>query len=156
MSVADPAPVAERVLELQLFVPIRPKGQGRPRFDPRSARAYTDNATRAYVDTLRAAAAAEWGDREPLTGPLVIYVHAAFPLPKRADGRRYHTMRPDWDNIGKSCADALQPHHVKRKGQWVTLWRGVIADDAAIVEGRVRKEWSALGGGLTIKLWSLQ
>lgn len=149
-------PTADRVLELQLFVPIKPKGHPRLKFDLRSGRAYTDKATRAYDDALRAAAAVEWGNREPLTGPLVIYVHAAFPLPKRGKDRRYHTMRPDWDNIGKSCSDALQPHHVKRKGQWVTLWGGVIADDAAIVEGRVRKEWSALGGGLTIKLWSLQ
>lgn len=148
--------VADRVLELQLFVPIKPKGQGRPRFDPRSARAYTDKNTRDYIAALRAAAAVEWGEREPLTGPLAVHVYAAFPLPKRAGNRRWHMMRPDWDNIGKAACDALQPHHVKRRGRWETLWAGVIADDAAIVEGRVRKEWSALGGGLTIKLWSLK
>lgn len=139
---AAPVPQAEHVLEFSLFVPITPKGQGRPRFDPRSGRAYTPAGTRAYIAALRTAAEVKWGAREALEGPLSVYVDASFSLPKRGGERRFHVQRPDADNIAKAALDALTGL--------------VFADDTQVVDLSVRKGWSIEGASLRIKVWSLQ
>lgn len=155
MSVADDA--GERALELHLTVPITPKGQGRPRFDPRSGRAYTDEKTRAYIGAVRAAAEIAWGAREPLSGPVWLSVRAIFSLPKAAlrKGRAHHTQKPDGSNVLKAVEDALLPHWIKRKGVQEQIWAGVLADDAQIVDARVRKEWSIERAALVVQVWSL-
>lgn len=143
----------DRVLELSLVLPIKPKGQARARHDSRSGRIYTPTAALQYSATIRAAAQAAWGDREPLTGPVVLSIQAAFAIPKTRRGQvEHHLQPPDGDNIWKAVADALQPY--KRKGK--IIWPGVMTNDAHVVDGRVRKVWSALGSSLSIKLWSLQ
>lgn len=147
--------VTDRALEMHLFVPIRPRGQGRARFDRRSGRAYTPQETRAYVDTIRAAAQALWGDRPALTGAAHVQVFASFALPKRAADRVFHLQRPDVDNLVKAALDALLPVRKKRQDVLVTVWPGVLADDCQVVELSARKTWSVDGAGLTIRVWSL-
>lgn len=131
--------MTDPVRQFALRLPILPKGQGRPRFDPRSGRAYTPPTTRAYTDVIAAAAKAHWGDEPALEGPLMISVVAQFAIPKTAKGRRHHTQKPDASNILKAAEDALS---------------GIVfRDDAQITSARVRKEW-ATEHALHITVWS--
>lgn len=136
--------MTDPVLQFRLDVAITPKGQGRPRFNAASSRAYTPKTTRDYVDALRAAAMTQWSDA-PLEGPLKVSVVALMPLPKSARGRTHHLQKPDLDNIVKAAIDALLPHKT---------WPGVFADDCQIVSLKARKDW-AVDGALSICVWSL-
>jgi Holliday junction resolvase RusA-like endonuclease len=72
-----------------------------------------------------------------LTGGLVLLVYAFFAIPpswpqwKQREARAnliVPTGRPDWDNVGKICSDAMN---------------GVVyADDSAIVDAVVRKRFT--------------
>lgn len=141
MNLAAPLLVDQRTLELSLVIPIRPRGQGRPRFDPRSGRAYTDEKTRAHVATITAAAHATWAPKALLTGPVALCVRCIFALPKRAVERAFHVQKPDGSNCFKAAEDAL-----------IGV---VIADDAQVTEGAFRKEWSVAGDAIAIQVWSL-
>lgn len=132
--------MSERTIEMVLSLDVKPKGQGRPRFDPRSSRAYTPKNTREYVKMIRAAVEKYWGDRDKLNGAVAVAIEANFQLPKRTV-RIFHTQRPDADNIAKACLDAMQ---------------GVIfGDDAQVIDLRSQKNWSVIGNQLSITVWSV-
>ena len=132
---------SEPVKQFAMRLPILPKGQGRPRFDPRSGRAYTPPTTRAYADVIKSAALLQWGDEPALEGPVTISVVAQFAIPKTAKGRKHHVQKPDASNILKAVEDALN---------------GIVfKDDSQIVSARVRKEW-ALEHSLHITVWSVE
>ena len=132
--------MTERTVEMVLALDVKPKGQGRPRFDPRSSRAYTPKNTREYVNAIRAAVKEYWGDREKLGGAVAVCISANFQLPKRTV-RIFHTQRPDADNIAKACLDAMN---------------GVIfGDDAQVIDLRSQKNWSVVGNSLAITVWSV-
>lgn len=143
----------DRVRQFVMDLEIKPKGQGRPRF---AGHAYTPKATRDYAKALRSEARRIWGYRPPLDGPLAASITARFALPKSAKGRTYHTQRPDADNIAKAVLDALMPERAKRRGERVTIWPGVIMDDAQVVHLRASKEWSLDGDWLHVCIWSLE
>lgn len=114
-----------------------PVGKGRPRFVRETGHAYTPAHTRSYEVALRLAGQDAIGIREPLEGPLAVYVEALFPVPaswskkKRAEalaGRVQPTVKPDADNLLK-VLDALNE----------VVWR----DDKQIVEAHVLKRYSA-------------
>lgn len=83
--------------------------------------------------------------RPRIDGPVRMTVDVYLPRPRshwRVDGslspagrRATHvpTKKPDWDNVGKLVADALNPKQGKG---------GAYPDDAAVADGRVRKHWA--------------
>lgn len=118
-----------------------PKGKGRPRFDPRSLRAYSPAPTVKYEAALRKAASEAMAGRPLFSGPLAVTilatlrVPASWPQAKRAAavaGRLWPTSRPDVDNIQKIALDALNK----------VVW----PDDAAVVECHARKRYGARPG----------
>lgn len=116
-----------------------PVGQGRGRamstsfgprvYDPPRAKAWKRNA--AAIMQVRAAGAG-W---EPATRPVALVLDAVFALPKdRRRGPQERTWRPsapDGDNLLKAVQDAANG----------VLW----ADDALVVDARVRKWYAAPG-----------
>lgn len=121
-------------------LPGAPRGKGRHRAQlvQRAGQAprihsHPDQKTEVYEGALRVAAGLVMRGRPLLTGPLDCTVFAFFPIPKswpkaKREAAIARTLRPgvkpDWDNIAK-VSDALN----------LVVW----ADDAAIVDGVVRK-----------------
>jgi len=114
-------------------------GKGRPRFTNRNGyvTAYTPKKTLDYEKKVREAYLEEyqplrWVDKEPLE----MIVNAYFEIPKSASKKarenmllnEYPTKKPDFDNILKSIADALNGMAYE--------------DDCQIVSATVNKIWS--------------
>ena len=110
-----------------------PVGKGRPRFVKSTGRAFTPEKTVRFEDRLSIVAQEAMAGRDPLDGPLELYVEIRMPVPlskpKRwreaaLAGLIHPTKKPDWDNFAKTV-DALN----------MIVW----VDDAQIVDGRVKK-----------------
>jgi len=95
-------------------IPGKPFGKQRPKFTTRGkfAKAYTPKETIAAEAVVAREARKHF--KEPLSGPVEIWVVAKFVPPKSWPKYRkaeclgtYHTQKPDWDNIGKLISDAL-------------------------------------------------
>lgn len=140
------------VLRFRLILPLTPKGKGRARSG--QGRMYTPKTTRDYEAAIRAAAILAWKEEAAMTGPLHMTVNAFMPLPAKAKGRTHHTQKPDLDNIVKAVKDALNPQRKKVRGEWVTVWHGVYADDCQVVRCLSAKQW-AVDGLLTVSIWSV-
>lgn len=102
-----------------------------------TARAYTASPYRVWQKAAHAEAAAVWGPRAPLTGPLEVRVlvvrqsadrEALAPQP-----RRWRQGKPDADNAAKAALDAL-------------VAVGVMADDVQVVRLVVEQVWGATAG----------
>lgn len=121
-------------------LPGAPRGKGRHRAQlvqragqkPR-IHSHPDQKTEIYEGALRVAAGIAMRGRPLLTGNLDCTIFAFFPIPaswskaKRAAAIARTVrpgVKPDWDNIAK-VTDALNK----------VVW----ADDAAVVDGTVRK-----------------
>ena len=126
--------------EIRLTVFGEPRGKDRPRFDPRSGRAYTTTAT-VRAEQMIVAAWLEAGC-PVLDGPLRLTIEVALHRPKghwlrsgdlSAAGSRtpWPTRRPDVDNLVKLVADALNGRAYR--------------DDALIVEARIVRRWANPG-----------
>lgn len=120
-----------------LTIPGEPVAKGRPRITTIGghARSYTPARTRSYEAEIRAIAAEEWGQREPLDDVQIeVAVYVFRPIPASWSGRKQlaaskgqvrPTTKPDADNYAKSACDALN---------------GVVfRDDALITDLVVRK-----------------
>jgi Holliday junction resolvase RusA-like endonuclease len=74
---------------------------------------FTKEATRSYQALIKEIAGGmmDMLGLEPLTGPLQLCVTVLRPAPKSWPKRRateiWDTRRPDFDNLGKTVADAL-------------------------------------------------
>jgi Holliday junction resolvase RusA-like endonuclease len=77
------------------------------------------------------------GNRPPIEGELTIVVTVFMPVPKSWSSRKQAqalaglirpTTKPDWDNLGKTAADALN--------------EVVYLDDKQVVDGSVHKFYS--------------
>lgn len=123
-----------------LLVPGEPTGKGRPRFARATGRAFTPAKTRLAENRIYIA----WLDagQPRLDGPLELIVLAVLERPaahwKRdgtfsAAGQRSHwpTKRPDWDNVAKLTADALDGYGY--------------GNDSQIVHATVTKRWANPG-----------
>lgn len=94
--------------EIELIIPGKPRGKGRPRFG--NGTAYTDKETAEYGLT-----ALQTG-LKPLSGAVHMDITAYYPIPrsgskasrlKRERGEEYPLVKPDIDNITKIIMDAL-------------------------------------------------
>ena len=125
---------------VEFIIPGEPQGKGRPRFT-KTGHTYTPDATREYEQRVK------WAFRTQCRAvvfdektPLMLSVHAYMERPKSASritrqlmgaGKLRPLKKPDWDNIGKIVADALNgiAYH----------------DDAQIVDANVHKYYCADG-----------
>ena len=93
-------------------VPGTPQGKGRARFARQGGfmRAYTPEKTVAYEGLIALAAQEAMKGRELLEGPLIVCVFATFHTPpswskKKKAATRWHTGKPDADNVLKAVGD---------------------------------------------------
>ena len=106
------------------------RSKGRPRFDPRTRRTYTDKRTNqyeGYVAQCAGVAMAESVQSFPIDDPVAIDLVFTLRRPKKP---RFElpAIRPDLDNYVKAVVDGMQ-------------MAGVFTDDARIVEIHARKQY---------------
>ena len=128
---------------IQIRLPGPPRGKGRHRArvvtmpgQGARVRTHSDPKTVAYEGALRLAAGAAMVGRTPIRGMMKVAIFAMMPIPvswskKRQQAARDRSVRPttkpDFDNLAK-VVDALNG----------IVW----VDDAAVVDGYVRKFYS--------------
>lgn len=120
-----------------------PHGKGRPRFRRfgNFVSTYTDAKTKSYEDAAKDAAKVAMGSSPPIESPVRLDLIIRLPVPKsyakkRAEaclnGSEWPTKKPDWDNVAKSIADAMNDV--------------VFLDDTQIVIARIVKVYAAEPG----------
>lgn len=120
-------------------IPGKPRAWQRARLAKRGCHHFTDDKTRtAKSDIAWAFNAARPSHVHRWSGPVRLCVTAYFPIPVNTPkairsameaGNVWYPHKSDWDNIGKLPSDALN---------------GIAyIDDGQIVDGRVRKYYSA-------------
>lgn len=125
-------------MRITLIVPRTPVAKGRPEFCRRGGfvRAITPERTREYAKLVKAYASMH--PQQELHGPLRFRVAFVFDLPiskwrkRNPVPRQWHTITPDWDNLGKAICDALNGIYYH--------------DDASICLATVAKITEAQGG----------
>ena len=100
-------------MEIKFTVPGVPVGKGRPRFT-RQGHAYTPEKTAAYEGKVRLCWKAQSGQGFAGGIPLRASIMAYFPIPKSVSKKKaaamegkFHTKKPDSDNLCKSLLDAI-------------------------------------------------
>jgi len=118
-------------------------GKGRPRFARRGnfVQTYTDTKTKFYEALIAESAKLAMGSSEPLETPVSLYCYIRLPIPKSYSKKRVEaclngfekpTKKPDWDNVAKSVADAIN---------------GIVfVDDCQIVNAHITKVYSISAG----------
>ena len=120
-----------------------PHGKGRPRFRRfgNFVSTYTDAKTKTYETLVKEAAKQAMGSSPPIEGPVRFDCLIKLPVPKSyskkrseacLSGSEWPTKKPDWDNVAKSVADAMNDI--------------VFVDDTQIVIARIVKRYSADAG----------
>jgi Holliday junction resolvase RusA-like endonuclease len=120
-----------------------PHGKGRPRFRRfgNFVSTYTDAKTKSYETLVKEAATKAMGSSPPLDGPVRLDCIVRLPVPKSypkkrseacLNGSEWPTKKPDWDNVAKSVADAMNDI--------------VFVDDTQIVIARIVKIYAAEAG----------
>jgi Holliday junction resolvase RusA-like endonuclease len=118
----------KRKLEYRLTVYGVPVAQGRPRFARvgKGVRTYDPGKSKSWKESVKEQII-EQGVKyldAPLAIGMVFYLPRPKSLPKKV---KHHVKKPDIDNLGKACKDAL---------------KGIAyRDDSLIVESIVRKEY---------------
>lgn len=141
-----------------IWIPGTPRAQPRPRFDRKTGTTYTPGKHVGPWKTAIRKAASEAGVAGALfdVEPVAVRLTFLFERPKyhrRADGSltprapRWHTQKPDVDNLAKAALDALSPSEGRPAVAW---W-----DDAQVMRLEVSKQWEddpTRSGGLLIRL----
>lgn len=120
-----------------------PHGKGRPRFRRfgNFVSTYTDAKTKSYETLVKEAAVKAMGNNPPIDGPVRLDCIVRLPVPKSypkkrseacLNGSEWPTKKPDWDNVAKSVADAMNDI--------------VFVDDTQIVIARIVKVYAAEAG----------
>lgn len=123
--------------DIDLTVPGEPKGKARARFNRQTGQVFTPTASMRAEHRIQI----EWisAGRPIVEGPLRIEVDVVMRRPQNhwrkngeltAAGERLPrpTKKPDWDNVGKLVADALNGNAYR--------------DDCQIVEAHTSKRWA--------------
>jgi Holliday junction resolvase RusA-like endonuclease len=129
---------------IELIIPGEPVGKQRPKVFPMRTRTgliirrgVTPEKTMNYETLIRQLFAVKYPGFEPLEGPLALTVEAFLLIPKSAsrkkkaamaDGEIIPEKRPDFDNLAKIAADALQGFAYR--------------NDSQIAEAVIRKRFS--------------
>jgi Holliday junction resolvase RusA-like endonuclease len=120
-----------------------PVGKQRPRFRRMGnfVQTYTDAKTKTYEALVKEEAQKAMGSSEPLETPVAFHCHIRLPVPKSyskkrteacLNGSEMPTKKPDWDNVAKSVADAMN---------------GVVfLDDSQIVHAYINKRYDMVAG----------
>lgn len=124
---------------IRFQVPGIPQGKGRVKFARRGqyVSTYTPEKTVAYESLIGMKADDAMAGREHLDGPLYLLVTATFPIPpswsaKRKNEARWHTSKPDADNIAKAVGDGCNG----------IVWK----DDSRVALCKVVKVYGAMPG----------
>lgn len=104
----------QTVKSIRFCVHGAPVGKARPRVT-KSGHAYTPQKTKDYEAIVRACYQSQVGrGRFPAGVPLTVKITAEFPIPKSTSKKRaaaligrWHTKKPDADNVAKAILDAL-------------------------------------------------
>lgn len=123
-----------------ITVPGTPIARPRQRVGIRGGHAMTYTDAKHPVHSYKAAIRLAWSavvDAGPTDQPVTMRIEAVFPRPKGKVWKSKpmpsypHTSRPDFDNIAKSCADALLGLAYRDDSQlWlVTVTKRVAAGD---------------------------
>ena len=134
---------------LDFFVAGLPKGQPRIRAVNRGkfAGVYDPGTANDWKAAVRQEAQDAW-DGIPFTGPIGLDLFFWFPRPKshfnakgiRKDtAPRWHTHRPDRDNLDKAILDTLKN-------------LGVFIDDAQVCIGKISKQYTETNGGAGVNI----
>ncbi len=123
---------------VKLVIPGEPKGKARPKFSRKNQRVYTPSDTVNYENLIKYLYKEAYGNEIfPKDAPLDMRIMAFLGVPasdslkiraKKLCGWIRPTKKPDWDNIGKIVADALN--------------KVAFYDDAQIVDSQIRKFYS--------------
>lgn len=120
---------------VQFFVPGKPIGKQRPKFNNKTKNTYTPKETRDYENLVRQCYIAKYADKQPIPAkiPLKVSIIANYPItqsmPKKQvkiieNGGAFTvrpTKKPDADNISKIILDALNGLAYYDDNQVVTL-----------------------------------
>ena len=100
---------------IQIEIPGNPVPKGRHR-TTKSGHSYTPTKTKKWEQIARLMASDQMKGQDPMSGAIDLIVSAFFAIPKSwpkwkkdaaEKGLVVHTSRPDYDNILKAAADAL-------------------------------------------------
>ncbi len=117
------------VQEGEIWIPIIPVAKGRPRFS--NGHAFTPKKTRDAEKFIRDYVFFHHMIPHPLDGPLALSIRFFFK--KVVNNTKYHTKRPDIDNLAKLVLDSLGPHVYTYLGV-KTLAEGILfSDDCQVV-----------------------
>ena len=103
---------------VQFFVPGKPIGKQRPKFNKRTKNTYTPKETRDYEALVKQCYMQKYRDKEPIPAktPVEVEIYAYFKIPKSMpkkqvklieNNKLFPTVKPDSDNISKIILDAL-------------------------------------------------
>lgn len=126
-------------MAVEISVPGEPQGKARPRYSGATKRVYTPAETRQYEKLIKTLYLQKYGTAPvfPKGVALDMRITAFYAVPasdsagirlKKLRGAIRPTKKPDWDNIGKIIADALNGT--------------AYYDDAQIVDTMTRKFYS--------------
>lgn len=105
------------MFSITIHLDINPVPKGRPKFSKVGGfvRTYTPKKTSDYETQVREAAKQAM-TREPLEGPVAVYLYFRLPIPRSYTKKRQEaclsgserpTKKPDIDNLAKSVLDGL-------------------------------------------------
>lgn len=126
-------------MTVRFHVPGLPQGKGRPRITTAGgkARSYTPAKTISYEALIGTKAGEALDGRVPFDGPVYLCITAIFPIPAswskaRKIAARWHTSKPDGDNIAKAVGDGCNG----------VLWR----DDSQVAFQKIMKVYGEQPG----------
>lgn len=108
---------------LSFFVPGVPKPQGSKRSLGRGIMVESCKTLKPWRETVALVAHNAMEGREPLTGPISVYLDFVMPRPKATPKKEqpWATKRPDIDKLARAVLDALTGVVIKDDSQVICL-----------------------------------